>query len=164
MTIATSGEFEHLCLPGQQHLHGRSSAAPTKQEKEARLREQQVYEVSACRSTSRISRYVRSCSCWPIHRPEHGRQRHRRRPHHAAAEERPLGPGDGHHPQDQGSVDAPQRQRGAGGADRGDRVARKLELESQQQIEELAPLRSELIQVNYAKAADFAALKSPRTS
>ena len=29
----------------------------------------------------------------------------------------------------------------------------KLELESQQQIEELAPLRSELIQVNYAKAA-----------
>jgi len=34
----------------------------------------------------------------------------------------------------------------------------KLELESQQQIEELAPLRSELIQVNYAKAADLAAL------
>ena len=34
----------------------------------------------------------------------------------------------------------------------------KLELESQQQIEELAPLRSEYIQVNYAKAADIAAL------
>jgi len=34
----------------------------------------------------------------------------------------------------------------------------KLELESQQQIEELAPLRSELLQVNYAKAADLAAL------
>jgi type IV pilus assembly protein PilQ len=34
----------------------------------------------------------------------------------------------------------------------------KLELESQQQIEELAPLRSEFIQVNYAKAADLAAL------
>ena len=34
----------------------------------------------------------------------------------------------------------------------------KLELESQQQIEELAPLRSELVQVNYAKAADLAAL------
>jgi type IV pilus assembly protein PilQ len=34
----------------------------------------------------------------------------------------------------------------------------KLELESQQQIQELAPLRSELIQVNYAKAADLAAL------
>lgn len=34
----------------------------------------------------------------------------------------------------------------------------KLELESQQQIEELAPLRSELIQVNYAKAVDLAAL------
>jgi type IV pilus assembly protein PilQ len=38
----------------------------------------------------------------------------------------------------------------------------KLELESQQQIEELAPLRSELIQVNYAKAEDLASLlKSP---
>lgn len=34
----------------------------------------------------------------------------------------------------------------------------KLELESQKQIEELAPLRSEFIQVNYAKAEDFAAL------
>lgn len=34
----------------------------------------------------------------------------------------------------------------------------KLELESQNQIEELAPLRSEFIQVNYAKAADFAAM------
>jgi type IV pilus assembly protein PilQ len=38
----------------------------------------------------------------------------------------------------------------------------KLELESQQQIEELAPLRSEIIEVNYAKAANLAALlKSP---
>ncbi len=34
----------------------------------------------------------------------------------------------------------------------------KLELESQQQIEELAPLRSELVQINYAKAADLALL------
>ncbi len=34
----------------------------------------------------------------------------------------------------------------------------KLELESKQQIEELAPLRSEFIQVNYAKAADLAEL------
>lgn len=34
----------------------------------------------------------------------------------------------------------------------------KLELESQQQIEELAPLRSELVQVNYAKASNLAAL------
>ena len=34
----------------------------------------------------------------------------------------------------------------------------KLELESQQQIEELAPLRSEFIQVNYAKAGELAAL------
>jgi type IV pilus assembly protein PilQ len=34
----------------------------------------------------------------------------------------------------------------------------KLELESQQQIEELAPLRSELVQVNYAKASDLAVL------
>jgi len=34
----------------------------------------------------------------------------------------------------------------------------KLELESQQQIEELAPLRTELIQINYAKASALAEL------
>ncbi|MDX1514571.1 MAG: type IV pilus secretin PilQ [Gammaproteobacteria bacterium] len=34
----------------------------------------------------------------------------------------------------------------------------KLELESQKQIEELAPLRSEFVQVNYAKAQDIAGL------
>ncbi len=34
----------------------------------------------------------------------------------------------------------------------------KIELESQKQIEELAPLRSEFIQINYAKAADLASL------
>ena len=34
----------------------------------------------------------------------------------------------------------------------------KLELQTNQQVEELAPLRSEYIQVNYAKAADIAAL------
>jgi type IV pilus assembly protein PilQ len=34
----------------------------------------------------------------------------------------------------------------------------KLDLESQQQIEELAPLRSEFIQINYAKAAEIAAI------
>ncbi len=34
----------------------------------------------------------------------------------------------------------------------------KLELESQQQLEELAPVRTEFIQVNYAKAEDLAAL------
>ena len=40
----------------------------------------------------------------------------------------------------------------------------KLELESQQQIEELAPLRSEFIQVNYAKAADLAGLLKAKES
>ena len=34
----------------------------------------------------------------------------------------------------------------------------KLELESQQQVQELAPLRSEFIQVNYARASDIATL------
>ena len=34
----------------------------------------------------------------------------------------------------------------------------KLELEAKQQIQELAPLRSEFIQVNYAKASDLASL------
>ncbi|HYN77713.1 MAG TPA: type IV pilus secretin PilQ family protein, partial [Lamprocystis sp. (in: g-proteobacteria)] len=41
----------------------------------------------------------------------------------------------------------------------------KLELESQKQIEELAPVRSEFIQVNYAKASDLAAmLKSEKSN
>ena len=34
----------------------------------------------------------------------------------------------------------------------------KLELEAQQQIQELAPLRTEFVQVNYARASDIAAL------
>ena len=34
----------------------------------------------------------------------------------------------------------------------------RLELESQQQVEELAPLRSEFLEINYAKASDLAAL------
>ncbi len=34
----------------------------------------------------------------------------------------------------------------------------KLELESQQQVEELAPLRSEFLEINYAKASDLANL------
>ena len=41
----------------------------------------------------------------------------------------------------------------------------KLELESQQQIEELAPLRTEFIQVNYAKSSEIAdLLKAPENS
>ena len=41
----------------------------------------------------------------------------------------------------------------------------KLELESQKQIEELAPVRTEFIQINYAKAADLAAmLKSEKSN
>jgi len=44
-------------------------------------------------------------------------------------------------------------------------AAEKLELESQKQIEELAPLRTEYIQVNYAKAADLATmLKSDKSN
>jgi type IV pilus assembly protein PilQ len=34
----------------------------------------------------------------------------------------------------------------------------RLELESQRQVEELSPLRTEFMQINYAKATDFAAL------
>lgn len=36
----------------------------------------------------------------------------------------------------------------------------KLELESQKQVEELAPLRTEFVQINYAKASDLATLIS----
>lgn len=37
----------------------------------------------------------------------------------------------------------------------------KLELQSQQQVADLAPLRAEYIEINYAKAADIAALLKP---
>jgi len=41
----------------------------------------------------------------------------------------------------------------------------KLELEAQQQVQELAPLRTEFVQVNYAKAEEIAALlKAPENS
>ena len=40
----------------------------------------------------------------------------------------------------------------------GDRAREKLELESQKQIAELAPLKTEFIEINYAKAADIATL------
>jgi len=41
----------------------------------------------------------------------------------------------------------------------------KLELEAQQQVSELAPLKSEFVQINYARAADIAALlKAPENS
>jgi type IV pilus assembly protein PilQ len=41
----------------------------------------------------------------------------------------------------------------------------KLELEAQKQVQELAPLRSEFVQINYAKASDIAALlKAPENS
>jgi type IV pilus assembly protein PilQ len=38
----------------------------------------------------------------------------------------------------------------------------KLELEAQKQVQELAPLRSEFVQINYAKASDIAALLKAR--
>ncbi|MBI2802232.1 MAG: type IV pilus secretin PilQ [Gammaproteobacteria bacterium] len=40
----------------------------------------------------------------------------------------------------------------------------KLELESQKQIEELAPLKTEFVQVNYAKASDLATLLKAETN
>lgn len=41
----------------------------------------------------------------------------------------------------------------------------KLELETQRQVEELSPLRSEFIQINYARASDLASLlKAPENS
>lgn len=41
----------------------------------------------------------------------------------------------------------------------------KLELESRKQVQELAPLRTELVQINYARAADIAALlKAPENT
>ncbi len=79
--------------------------------------------------------------------------------YHPASEERALGPGAGHHPQDQGPGHAPVGQCHSGRTQRRNRRPREGRIAGRQdQIEELAPLRSEFVQINYAKAADLATL------
>ena len=89
-----------------------------------------------------------------IERPEHRRQRHGAGQRHAAAAERAVGPGPRHRDDHEGPRHAPQRQRDhrrAGGGNRRPRAGGVSRRE--QALQELEPLRSEFIQVNYAKAS-----------
>jgi type IV pilus assembly protein PilQ len=78
------------------------------------------------------------------------------RQRHAAPAERALGPGARHRAAHQGPDDAKAGQRDPRRPAGGDRSREKAELQAKKEVEELAPLRTEYLQVNYAKARDLA--------
>ena len=158
MTIGTTGEFEHLAYQAN-NTYTVEFRALTKQEKEARLKEQQVYEgdrLSLNFQDIEVRAVLQLLADFTglnmvVSDTVSGRITLRLK----------------NVPWDQ-AMDIILKTRGLS-MRRNDNVVlvapteeiaarEKLELESQQQIEELAPLRSELVQVNYAKAADLAAL------
>ena len=158
MTIATSGEFEHLAYQAN-NTYTVEFRGLTKQEKEARRKEQQVYEgerLSLNFQDIEVRAVLQLLADFTglnmvVSDTVDGRITLRLK----------------NVPWDQ-AMDIILKTKGLS-MRRNDNVVlvapteeiasrEKLELESQQQILELAPLRSELIQVNYAKAADFAAL------
>ncbi len=158
MTIATSGEFEHLAYQAN-NTYTVEFRALTRQEKEARLKEQQVYEgdrLSLNFQDIEVRAVLQLLADFTglnmvVSDTVAGRITLRLK----------------NVPWDQ-AMDIILKTRGLS-MRRNDNVVlvapteeiaarEKLELESQQQIEELAPLRSELVQVNYAKAADLASL------
>ncbi|MCP5413767.1 MAG: type IV pilus secretin PilQ [Chromatiaceae bacterium] len=158
MTIATSGEFEHLAYQAN-NTYTVEFRSLTKQEKEARRKEQQVYEgerLSLNFQDIEVRAVLQLLADFTglnmvVSDTVDGRITLRLK----------------NVPWDQ-AMDIILKTKGLS-MRRNDNVVlvapteeiasrEKLELESQQQILELAPLRSELIQVNYAKAADFAAL------
>jgi type IV pilus assembly protein PilQ len=158
MSIATSGEFEHLAYQAN-NTYTVEFRSLTRQEKEARLKEQQVYEgdrLSLNFQDIEVRAVLQLLADFTglnmvVSDTVSGRITLRLK----------------NVPWDQ-AMDIILKTRGLS-MRRNDNVVlvapteeiaarEKLELESQQQIEELAPLRSELVQVNYAKAADLAAL------
>jgi len=158
MTISTSGEFEHLAYQAND-TYTVEFRALTRQEKEARLKEQQVYEgdrLSLNFQDIEVRAVLQLLADFTglnmvVSDTVSGRITLRLK----------------NVPWDQ-AMDIILKTRGLS-MRRNDNVIlvapteeiaarEKLELESQQQIEELAPLRSELVQVNYAKAADLATL------
>jgi len=158
MSIATSGEFEHLAYQAND-TYTVEFRSLTRQEKEARLKEQQVYEgdrLSLNFQDIEVRAVLQLLADFTglnmvVSDTVSGRITLRLK----------------NVPWDQ-AMDIILKTRGLS-MRRNDNVVlvapteeiaarEKLELESQQQIEELAPLRSELVQVNYAKAADLAAL------
>ena len=158
MSIATSGEFEHLAYQAN-NTYTVEFRSLTRQEKEARLKEQQVYEgdrLSLNFQDIEVRAVLQLLADFTglnmvVSDTVSGRITLRLK----------------NVPWDQ-AMDIILKTRGLS-MRRNDNVVlvapteeiaarEKLELESQQQIEELAPLRSELVQVNYAKAGDLAAL------
>ncbi|MGB5640514.1 MAG: type IV pilus secretin PilQ [Sedimenticolaceae bacterium] len=158
MSIATSGEFEHLAYQAN-NTYTVEFRSLTKQEKEARLKAQQVYEgdrLSLNFQDIEVRAVLQLLADFTglnmvVSDTVSGRITLRLK----------------NVPWDQ-AMDIILKTRGLS-MRRTDNVVlvapteeiaarEKLELESQQQIEELAPLRSELIQVNYAKASSLAAL------
>ncbi|MCG6965875.1 MAG: type IV pilus secretin PilQ [Chromatiaceae bacterium] len=158
MTIATSGEFEHLAYQAN-NTYTVEFRALTKQEKEARLKAQQVYEgdrLSLNFQDIEVRAVLQLLADFTglnmvVSDTVSGRitLRLKNVPWDQAMDIILKTKGLSMRRNDNVVLVAPTEEIAA---------REKLELESQQQIQELAPLRSELIQVNYAKAADLAAL------
>jgi type IV pilus assembly protein PilQ len=158
MTIATSGEFEHISYQVDD-LYTVEFRALTRQEKEARLKEQQVYEgdrLSLNFQDIEVRAVLQLLADFTglnmvVSDTVSGRitLRLKNVPWDQAMDIILKTKGLSMRRNDNVVLVAPTEEIAA---------REKLELESQQQIAELAPLRSELIQVNYAKAADLAAI------
>lgn len=158
MTIATSGEFEHLAYQANNNYTVEFRAL-TKQEKEARLKAQQVYEgdrLSLNFQDIEVRAVLQLLADFTglnmvVSDTVSGRitLRLKNVPWDQAMDIILKTKGLSMRKNDNVILVAPTEEIAA---------REKLELESQQQIAELAPLRSELIQINYAKAADLASL------
>jgi type IV pilus assembly protein PilQ len=158
MTIATAGEFEHLSYQAN-NIYTVEFRALTKQEKEAQRRELQVYEgerLSLNFQDIEVRAVLQLLADFTglnmvVSDTVSGRitLRLKNVPWDQAMDIILKTKGLSMRRNDNVVLVAPTEEIAA---------REKLELESQQQIAELAPLRSELVQVNYAKAADLAAL------
>ena len=158
MSVATSGEFEHLAYQAN-NTYTVEFRALTRQEKEARLKAQQVYEgdrLSLNFQDIEVRAVLQLLADFTglnmvVSDTVAGRitLRLKNVPWDQAMDIILKTKGLSMRRNDNVVLVAPTEEIAA---------REKLELESQQQIEELAPLRSELVQVNYAKAADLAAL------
>ena len=158
MTISTSGEFEHLAYQAN-NTYTVEFRGLTKQEKEARRKEQQIYEgdrLSLNFQDIEVRAVLQLLADFTglnmvVSDTVSGRitLRLKNVPWDQAMDIILKTKGLSMRRNDNVVLVAPTEEIAA---------REKLELESQQQIAELAPLRSELIQVNYAKAQDLAAL------
>ena len=158
MTIDTEGEFEHLAYQAND-VYTVEFRALTKQEKEARLKEQQIFEgdrLSLNFQDIEVRAVLQLLADFTglnmvVSDTVAGRitLRLKNVPWDQAMDIILKTKGLSMRRTDNVVLVAPTEEIAA---------REKLELESQQQIRELAPLRSELVQVNYAKAADLAEL------